>query len=129
MLDPMGVRAYTSDMRFPETASAGTVTDSVQVVLGRTQPFALHSSAETHTNIDLLLTWVRACPERSSLHFYVRSSIVDRANRKLQQSLQSLGCRVTATCRFSSPLHEHSARGHVHSGNAQDDDDPDFRSA
>ena len=52
--------------------------------------------ADTHTNIDVLLSWVRSYPERSQVHVVLRRSIPVREGRLLQHSLQALGCHVIA---------------------------------
>ena len=52
-------------------------------------------NADVQLEIDHLMQWIRSYPARSAVHVYLRRSLSAPRDRMLQNTLQSLGCRVT----------------------------------
>jgi len=52
-------------------------------------------SSGTSTNIDRLIEWISTYPNKRGVHVYLGSGRHHSTGRKLQNSLQALGCRVT----------------------------------
>ncbi len=79
------------------TPTGNTWTKAAQVIVDWTQPQSAPAMTGDET-VDraALMEWIRTYPQRSAIHVYLRSSLSDQSNRKLQSTLQSLGCRVTS---------------------------------
>jgi hypothetical protein len=62
--------------------------------------FSALQHKDTHPSIDAevatLIGWIRSQPQRRHIRVYVKSGIVSASNRKVQSTLQSLGCTVIA---------------------------------
>lgn len=52
-------------------------------------------SSDTSTNIDRMIEWISTYPNKRGVHVYLGSGRHHSTGRKLQNSLQALGCRVT----------------------------------
>ena len=48
--------------------------------------------------VQKLIAWVRSYPERKDIHVYLCNAMKSGGIRKLQNTLQALGCTVTTTC-------------------------------
>jgi hypothetical protein len=71
-------------------------TKAAQVIVDWSLPqSAPEMSGDAAIDRARLLEWIRTYPQRSTIHVYLRSSLVSQQNRKLQSTLQSLGCTVT----------------------------------
>lgn len=72
------------------------ITDSSPLVID----FSALQHKNTHpsfsSEVDTLINWIKAQPQRRHIKVYVRSGIVSASNRKIQSTLQSLGCTVIA---------------------------------
>jgi hypothetical protein len=95
----LGVRAYTPVMHSsaPTTSQPGTWTKAAQVIVDWSQPqSAPELTGDETLDRAALLEWIRTYPQRSAIHVFLRSSLSNQKNRKLQSTLQSLGCKVTS---------------------------------
>jgi Lon protease-like protein len=79
------------------TPEGNTWTKAAQVIVDWTQPqSAPEMTGDETVDRAALMEWIRTYPQRSAIHVYLRSSLSNQKNRKLQSTLQSLGCRVTS---------------------------------
>ena len=87
----MGVRAYTHCM-LTSTTTAGW-TKAAHVIVDWSQPQS--APLCDHVEMNDLLRWIRTYPERTAIHVYLSRTPDTQQSRTLQNTLQSLGCRVT----------------------------------
>lgn len=80
----MGVRVYTSNM------------PTKHVVIDWSDLFSTEESAPSSVNVDGLIDWIKTYPRKKDVHVYLRSPRQDILARKLKNTLQALGCTVTA---------------------------------
>jgi hypothetical protein len=82
----MGVRMYTAYMQMttPLLRQSSVVVDWTGSVPDSAMP-----------EEQVLLDWVKQFPFKSNIHIMLPSSRLSGANRRLQATLQLLGCRVT----------------------------------
>ncbi|MBI3619267.1 hypothetical protein HY213_04530, partial [Candidatus Peregrinibacteria bacterium] len=78
---------------------------AVQVTLDWSNLFTLYPSRDTHTQIPFLLQWISAYPDRRNVRVYLGAAVRHHEHRRLKNSLQSLGCTVTAkSSAYESPM-------------------------
>ncbi len=78
----------------PETVIAPAWKKAAQVIVDWSK-VATDVNADVQLEVDHLMRWIRSYPARSAVHVYLRRSVSVPRDRMLQNTLQSLGCRVT----------------------------------
>lgn len=63
---------------------------------------SLSDTDEKGSELSKLIDWVQTFPKRNAVHVFLRMSIRDRSARTMRNTLQALGCRVTARSSFGS---------------------------
>ncbi len=82
------------------TLSIAGCAENTQLVVDCAQLFSITHAGADQAPADALLRWVRTAPQAARIHVVLRNALMVQEGRKLQSTLQALGCRVTATCRF-----------------------------
>lgn len=95
----MGVRMYTPSMHLTSTL-VRPVTDSSRLVIDVRSLQNRLQSGFANEELGALIRLVKNCPDRSAVRVVVGNSIRSPAGRRLQNTLQSLGCTITARVSF-----------------------------
>jgi len=62
------------------------------------------STATNEPPVEQLITWVRSVPTASPVHVTLRNALLIHGGRRLQSTLQALGCTVTMETKIAESL-------------------------
>ena len=69
---------------------------SAKVIIDWSNRLPPQGGMEDGMDVDDLIRWVKSHPRRSNIHVYLRTDLRSGRTRRLQRSLQTLGCTVIA---------------------------------
>ncbi len=86
----------TSTLEHPLLTTAKVIIDWTNRLL------PADDAAQGDIDVEELIQWVKTHPRRSNIHVYLRSDLRSGRTRRLQRSLQTLGCTVIAKTGIAS---------------------------
>ena len=88
----MGVRSYTPDMLTTQSPTTPW-RKAAQVIVDWTD--MKDEKADAELEVDHLMRWIHSYPQRAAVHVFLRRSRLGERDRRIQNTLLSLGCTVT----------------------------------